>query len=103
MGVGPGSICTTRVVAGVGVPQFTAVMDAARVAARSDVPVIAAARSAGRLGEEVERHVRVDFYISRAGPVFAELKFSSHAGRGFNPFAKEFFGEQWERAFPLGT
>jgi IMP dehydrogenase len=41
IGVGPGSICTTRVVAGVGVPQFTAVMDAARVAARSDIPVIA--------------------------------------------------------------
>ncbi len=41
VGVGPGSICTTRVVAGVGVPQFTAVMDAARVAARSGVPVIA--------------------------------------------------------------
>jgi IMP dehydrogenase len=41
VGVGPGSICTTRVVAGVGVPQFTAVIDAARVAARSDVPVIA--------------------------------------------------------------
>jgi IMP dehydrogenase len=34
VGVGPGSICTTRVVAGVGVPQLTAVMDAARTAAR---------------------------------------------------------------------
>ena len=41
VGVGPGSICTTRVVAGVGVPQFTAVMDASRVAERADVPVIA--------------------------------------------------------------
>ncbi len=41
IGVGPGSICTTRVVAGVGVPQFTAVMDAARVAKRADIPVIA--------------------------------------------------------------
>jgi len=40
VGVGPGSICTTRVVTGVGVPQLTAVMDAARVAARFDVPVI---------------------------------------------------------------
>ncbi|MDH3212475.1 MAG: IMP dehydrogenase [Myxococcales bacterium] len=40
VGVGPGSICTTRVVAGVGVPQFTAVLDAARVAARSGVPLI---------------------------------------------------------------
>jgi IMP dehydrogenase len=41
VGVGPGSICTTRVVAGVGVPQFTAVLESARVAARSGVPVIA--------------------------------------------------------------
>ena len=41
VGVGPGSICTTRIVAGVGVPQFTAVVDAARVARRADVPVIA--------------------------------------------------------------
>jgi IMP dehydrogenase len=41
VGVGPGSICTTRVVAGVGVPQLTAVMDAARTAARVGVPVIA--------------------------------------------------------------
>ena len=41
VGIGPGSICTTRMVAGVGVPQFTAVMDAARVADRFGVPVIA--------------------------------------------------------------
>ncbi len=41
VGVGPGSICTTRVVAGVGVPQFTAVLETARVAAQADVPVIA--------------------------------------------------------------
>jgi IMP dehydrogenase len=40
VGVGPGSICTTRVVAGVGVPQFTAVMETARVAERSGIPVI---------------------------------------------------------------
>ena len=41
VGIGPGSICTTRVVAGVGVPQLTAVMDAAEEAAKSGVPVIA--------------------------------------------------------------
>ena len=40
VGIGPGSICTTRVVAGAGVPQITAVKDCARVAAKSDVPVI---------------------------------------------------------------
>ena len=41
VGIGPGSICTTRVVAGVGVPQLTAVLESAREAARSGVPVIA--------------------------------------------------------------
>jgi IMP dehydrogenase len=41
VGQGPGSICTTRVVAGVGVPQVTAVYDCARVAAERGVPVIA--------------------------------------------------------------
>jgi IMP dehydrogenase len=40
-GVGPGSICTTRVVAGVGVPQITAVFDCARIAGPRGVPVIA--------------------------------------------------------------
>jgi IMP dehydrogenase len=41
LGVGPGSICTTRVVAGVGVPQITAIYDGASVAARHGVPLIA--------------------------------------------------------------
>lgn len=41
VGIGPGSICTTRVVAGIGVPQFTAVMDCAEVARRYDIPIIA--------------------------------------------------------------
>ena len=41
VGIGPGSICTTRIVAGVGVPQLTAVMDAARAARDGNVPVIA--------------------------------------------------------------
>ncbi|MEE3395425.1 MAG: IMP dehydrogenase, partial [Candidatus Onthomonas sp.] len=41
VGIGPGSICTTRVVAGIGVPQITAVYDAACVAAKYGVPIIA--------------------------------------------------------------
>lgn len=41
VGIGPGSICTTRIVAGVGVPQLTALMEAVEAADRADVPVIA--------------------------------------------------------------
>jgi len=41
VGIGPGSICTTRIVAGVGVPQLTAIMDAVSVAGAQNVPVVA--------------------------------------------------------------
>jgi IMP dehydrogenase len=41
VGIGPGSICTTRIVAGVGVPQLTAILDSAEAAAKAGVPVIA--------------------------------------------------------------
>jgi IMP dehydrogenase len=41
VGIGPGSICTTRIVAGVGVPQLTAIMEAVEAASQADVPVIA--------------------------------------------------------------
>ena len=41
VGIGPGSICTTRVVAGIGVPQISAVMDCAEMADKYDIPVIA--------------------------------------------------------------
>lgn len=41
VGIGPGSICTTRVVAGIGVPQITAVYDAAQVASEHNIPIIA--------------------------------------------------------------
>ncbi len=41
VGIGPGSICTTRVIAGVGIPQLTAIMDCAEIATKYDVPIIA--------------------------------------------------------------
>ena len=41
IGIGPGSICTTRVVAGIGVPQITAIMDANKVAKEYNIPIIA--------------------------------------------------------------
>jgi IMP dehydrogenase len=41
VGVGPGSICTTRIIAGVGIPQIAAIMDVAEISQRCDVPIIA--------------------------------------------------------------
>ena len=41
VGIGPGSICTSRVIAGVGIPQMTAIMECAREAARANIPIIA--------------------------------------------------------------
>ena len=41
IGIGPGAICTTRVISGVGVPQVSAIIDCARIAAKNDIPVIA--------------------------------------------------------------
>lgn len=41
VGIGPGSICTTRVVAGIGIPQITAILECAKVALKHDIPLIA--------------------------------------------------------------
>lgn len=41
IGVGPGSICTTRIIAGIGVPQISAIMESAKAAARYNIPIIA--------------------------------------------------------------
>ncbi len=55
VGIGPGSICTTRIVAGVGVPQLTAIEDAARAARDSGVPVVAdgGIKSSGDLAKAI--------------------------------------------------
>ena len=55
VGIGPGSICTTRIVAGVGVPQFTAILEAVRACRERDVPVIAdgGIRSSGDLAKAI--------------------------------------------------
>ena len=41
IGVGPGSICTTRIIAGIGVPQITAIIEVAKVAKKYEIPIIA--------------------------------------------------------------
>lgn len=55
VGIGPGSICTTRVIAGIGVPQITAVYDCAKVAAAAGIPVISdgGIKYSGDLGKAI--------------------------------------------------
>jgi IMP dehydrogenase len=55
VGIGPGSICTTRIVAGVGVPQLTAVMECAKEASRAGIPIIAdgGIRFSGDIGKAI--------------------------------------------------
>ncbi|HVX37603.1 MAG TPA: IMP dehydrogenase [Hyphomicrobium sp.] len=55
VGIGPGSICTTRIVAGVGVPQLTAVMECSKEASRAGIPIIAdgGIRFSGDIGKAI--------------------------------------------------
>ncbi|MDR0410650.1 MAG: IMP dehydrogenase [Treponema sp.] len=72
VGVGPGSICTTRIVAGVGVPQFTAVWDCAEEAAKSGVPVIA--DGGVKFSGDITKAIGAGANIVMIGNLFAGLK-----------------------------
>jgi IMP dehydrogenase len=69
VGIGPGSICTTRVVAGVGVPQITAISDCAEVAAQYDVPIIA--DGGIKYSGDVVKAIAAGGYICMMGSLFA--------------------------------
>ena len=71
-GIGPGSICTTRVVAGIGVPQFTAVLDCAEEAAKSNIPVIA--DGGIKFSGDITKAIGAGASIVMIGNLFAGLK-----------------------------
>ncbi|MDR3249110.1 MAG: IMP dehydrogenase, partial [Treponema sp.] len=72
VGIGPGSICTTRVVAGVGVPQFTAVWDCAEEATKSGVPVIA--DGGIKFSGDITKAIGAGAGVVMIGNLFAGLK-----------------------------
>jgi IMP dehydrogenase len=72
VGIGPGSICTTRVVAGVGVPQFTAVWDCAEEAAKSEIPIIA--DGGIKFSGDITKAIGAGADVVMIGNLFAGLK-----------------------------
>jgi IMP dehydrogenase len=72
VGMGPGSICTTRIVAGVGVPQFTAVWDCAEEAAKSNIPVIA--DGGIKFSGDITKAIGAGADVVMIGSLFAGLK-----------------------------
>lgn len=69
VGIGPGSICTTRVVAGVGVPQVTAILDCAAAAAPHDVPIIA--DGGIKFSGDVVKAIAAGAHVVMIGSLFA--------------------------------
>jgi IMP dehydrogenase len=69
VGIGPGSICTTRIVAGIGVPQITAVANVAKALARTDVPVIA--DGGVRYSGDIAKAIAAGAYSVMIGSLFA--------------------------------
>jgi len=72
VGIGPGSICTTRVVAGIGVPQFTAVLDCAEEASKSNIPVIA--DGGIKFSGDITKAIGAGASVVMIGNLFAGLK-----------------------------
>ena len=72
VGVGPGSICTTRVVAGVGVPQFTAVWDCAEEAALAGIPIVA--DGGIKFSGDITKAIGAGADVVMIGNLFAGLK-----------------------------
>jgi IMP dehydrogenase len=69
VGIGPGSICTTRIVAGVGVPQITAIANVARALAKTDVPLIA--DGGIRYSGDISKALAAGAYCVMIGGLFA--------------------------------
>ncbi len=89
VGIGPGSICTTRVVTGVGVPRITAILEAARACAKADVPLIA--DGGIRLSGDLAKAIAAGAQSAMLGGLFAGLDESPgelvlHRGRRFKTY-----------------
>jgi IMP dehydrogenase len=89
VGIGPGSICTTRMISGVGVPQITAIQEAAKAAAKKNIPVIA--DGGIRYSGDITKAIAAGAHAAMIGGLFAGLEESPgelilHQGRTFKVY-----------------
>lgn len=89
VGIGPGAICTTRIISGVGVPQVTAIMDCAKVANKHNIPVIA--DGGVRQSGDISKAIAAGASSVMLGSLFAGLKESPgqlviYKGRQFKEY-----------------
>ena len=89
VGIGPGSICTTRIISGIGVPQVTAIYDAAKVAAGSGIPIVA--DGGIRFSGDITKAIAAGAHSVMIGGLFAGLDESPgeqilYQGRSFKVY-----------------
>ena len=89
IGIGPGSICTTRVVAGIGVPQITAIMDAYKVAKEYNIPIIA--DGGIKYSGDMTKAIAAGANVCMMGSIFAGCDespgtFELYQGRKYNVY-----------------
>lgn len=107
VGVGPGSICTTRIVAGIGMPQFSAVLECAEEAAKNNIPVIA--DGGIKFSGDIVKAIGAGAHAVMIGNLFAGLKeapgreiiyegriFKSYRGMGSIGAIKEGSGDRYQ-------
>lgn len=107
VGVGPGSICTTRIVAGIGMPQFSAVLECAEEAAKHNVPIIA--DGGIKFSGDIVKAIGAGASCVMVGNLFAGLKeapgkeiifegrmFKSYRGMGSIAAIKEGAGDRYQ-------
>src|SRR2546430_1609127 len=90
VGIGPGSICTTRIVAGVGVPQITAIQNVAEALAKTDVPLIA--DGGVRYSGDVAKALAAGAHVVMLGSLFA--------GTEESPGRSGLFRAAWKKPTP---
>ena len=100
VGIGPGSICTTRVISGVGVPQISAIWQAAQVAEKKQIPIVA--DGGIRYSGDITKAIAAGANVVMIGGLFAGLQ-ESPAHKSFTKDGHSRFIEVWAPWGPWST